>query len=137
MQIEIGSILEGKVKTIAKYGAFVELPNGETGLVHISEIVEGYVKDVAEYLTPSQQVKVKVLSLNEGKINLSIKEASIVKKSRKPEEVHFNRKPQGNQISFEDKLSKFMQDSNDKMKDINKHNNPRKGNSYKKSLNSF
>jgi S1 RNA binding domain protein len=136
MQIEIGSIVEGKVKTITKYGAFVELPNGETGLVHISEIVEGYVKEVSEHLSVSQEVKVKVLSINEGKINLSIKKANVVKRTKPPEQ-HFNKPMDDNKTSFEDKLSKFLQDSNEKMKDINKHNNPRKGNSYKKSLSSY
>ena len=76
MELEIGSILEGKVTGITKFGAFVSLPNGKSGLVHISEIANAYVSDVHDFLTDGQAVKVKVLSINEaGKINLSIKQA--------------------------------------------------------------
>ena len=76
MELEIGSILEGKVTGITKFGAFVSLPMGKSGLVHISEIANAYVSDVHDFLSDGQEVKVKVLSINEaGKINLSIKQA--------------------------------------------------------------
>lgn len=76
MELEIGAILEGKVTGITKFGAFVSLPGGSSGLVHISEIANAYVNDVHDYLTDGQTVQVKVLSINEaGKINLSIKQA--------------------------------------------------------------
>ena len=74
MSIEVDSILEGKVTGIMNFGAFVSLPGGKSGLVHISEIANSFVKDVHDYLQVGQQVKVKVLGINEqGKINLSIK----------------------------------------------------------------
>lgn len=74
MQIEVGSILEGKVTGIMKFGAFVELPDGKSGMVHISEISNTYVENVSDFLTVGQQVKVKVININEqGKIGLSIK----------------------------------------------------------------
>ena len=76
MELEIGSILEGKVTGITKFGAFVSLPMGKSGLVHISEIANAYVSDVHDFLSDGQTVTVKVLSINEaGKINLSIKQA--------------------------------------------------------------
>ena len=76
MALEIGSVVEGKVTSIAKFGAFVLLPEGKSGLVHISEIANAYVSDVGEFVQVGQSVKVRVLSVSEeGKINLSIKRA--------------------------------------------------------------
>ena len=75
-EIEVGAILEGKVTGITKFGAFVALPGGKSGLVHISEIAYSYVSDVAEHLAEGQDVKVKVISIDENnRINLSIKRA--------------------------------------------------------------
>ena len=65
MQLEVGAILEGKVTGITKFGAFVELPEGKTGMVHISEVAPTYVKEIRDYLTENQQVKVKVLSISD------------------------------------------------------------------------
>ena len=76
MQLEVGTIVEGKVTGITKFGAFVTLPDGKSGLVHISEIANTYVNDVHEHVTDGQTVKVKVIGISpEGKINLSIKKA--------------------------------------------------------------
>ena len=76
MELEIGAIQEGKVTGITKFGAFVLLPGGKSGLVHISEIANAYVNDVNDYLKVGDAVKVKILSVNEaGKVNLSIKQA--------------------------------------------------------------
>ena len=75
MELQVGSILEGKVTTITKFGAFVALEGGKSGLVHISEIANAFVSDVHEFLQEGQQVKVLVLSTENGKINLSIKKA--------------------------------------------------------------
>lgn len=76
MQLEVGKIYEGKVTGITKFGAFVELEKGTTGMVHISEIANTYVSEIKDHLTEGQTVKVKVLSLGEGgKIGLSIKKA--------------------------------------------------------------
>lgn len=74
MELEVGAILEGKVTGITKFGAFVSLPGGRSGLVHISEIAYSYVSDVSEFLEVGQEVKVKLISVDEsGRINLSIK----------------------------------------------------------------
>jgi S1 RNA binding domain protein len=77
MELEVCSVLEGKVTGITKFGAFVALPGGKSGLVHISEIAYSYVSDVKDFLTEGQDVKVKVINIDEnGRINLSIKKAS-------------------------------------------------------------
>ena len=68
MAVEIGSKVQGKVTGITNFGAFVELPGGATGLVHISEVADSYVKDVNDHLTVGDQIEVKVLSEKEGKI---------------------------------------------------------------------
>ena len=73
MELQVGSILEGKVTSITKFGAFVALDNGKSGLVHISEIANTFVNDVHDYLQEGQAVKVLVLSTENGKVNLSIK----------------------------------------------------------------
>ena len=76
MEFGVGSILEGKVTGITKFGAFVSLPGGRSGLVHISEIAYSYVNDVKDYLTEGQEVKVKVIGIDDNKrINLTIKNA--------------------------------------------------------------
>ena len=76
MELTVGAIVEGKVTGITKFGAFVTMPGGSSGLVHISEIANAYVNNVSDYLTMGQTVKVKVLSITpEGKINLSVKQA--------------------------------------------------------------
>ncbi len=136
MELEIGAILEGKVTGITKFGAFVSLPGGSSGLVHISEIANAYVNDVHDYLTDGQTVQVKVLSINEaGKINLSIKQAL-----PPPPRPAFQQRPAGTRpaprtqaapprfspeqagvhgptgdASFEDKLKHFMQESDSRM----------------------
>lgn len=76
MEISAGAILEGTIKSITKFGAFVTLPGGRSGLVHISEIAHSYVADVRDFLTEGQLVKVKVVGIDEaGRINLSMKKA--------------------------------------------------------------
>lgn len=86
MSIEVGSKVQGKVTGITHFGAFVELPNGKTGLVHISEVADSYVKDINEVLTVGQEVTVKVLNVeNDGKIGLSIKKAVDRPVSERPE----------------------------------------------------
>ncbi len=75
MELQVGSILEGKVTSITKFGAFVALEGGKSGLVHISEIANTFVNDVHDFLQEGQTVKVMVLSAENGKINLSIKKA--------------------------------------------------------------
>ena len=73
MELTVGTILEGKVKTITNFGAFVALPENKTGMVHISEVANAYVSDIRQHLTEGQDVKVVVIGSENGKINLSIK----------------------------------------------------------------
>ena len=73
MELTVGAVLEGKVKTITNFGAFIALPENKTGMVHISEIANAYVSDIRQHLTEGQDVKVMVINLDGGKVNLSIK----------------------------------------------------------------
>jgi S1 RNA binding domain protein len=86
MELTVGAILDGKVKSLAKFGAFVTLPDNSVGMVHISEIAHAYVNDIHDYLTEGQDVKVMVIGLDGQKINLSIKRTLPV-----PEKQPFNR----------------------------------------------
>ena len=73
MELTVGAVLEGKVKSITNFGAFISLPDNKTGMVHISEVANAYVSDVRQHLTEGQDVKVMVISNDNGKVNLSIK----------------------------------------------------------------
>ena len=75
MAVEVGSKVQGKVTGITNFGAFVELPGGQTGLVHISEVADSYVKDINDHLKVGQEIEVKVVNEKDGKIGLSIKKA--------------------------------------------------------------
>lgn len=136
MLVEVGKIVEGKVTGITNFGAFVQLSNGQTGLVHISEVAEEYVKDIKTHLSENQVVKVKVISVdNNGKISLSIKKALGPKPARsvKPEEVDWSKGNSGG-LSFEDRLAKFMKDSDEKMHDLKKNFESKRGSGgYRKS----
>lgn len=93
MQLEIGKIYTGKVKGITQYGAFVDIDGGGTGMVHISEVSNTYVNDIHDHLTENQEVKVKVIGINEaGKVSLSIKkvdsDGSSAPRKRRPEGGH-------------------------------------------------
>jgi S1 RNA binding domain protein len=132
MSVEVGQIIEGSVTGITNFGAFVELGEGKTGMVHISEIADAYVKDINEYLKIKDKVKVKVLSIDEkGKISLSVRQAKEIKKSSRPAEVDWS-KDHGTQIngSFEDALSKFMKESEERMLDIKRNRDSKRGGGY-------
>ncbi|MCR1934852.1 S1 domain-containing RNA-binding protein [Clostridium tepidum] len=133
MTLNAGSILEGTVVNITNFGAFVEI-EGKTGLVHISEVSDNYVKDIREYLKEQDKVKVKVISIDDkGKISLSIKQAMQQKKSCKPVEIDWSReKSKKSEINFEDRLSKFLKDSEERFQDLKKHQDSR-GRGSKKS----
>ncbi len=73
MELTVGTVLEGKVKSITNFGAFVSLPENKTGMVHISEVANAYVSDIRQHLTEGQDVKVVIIGNENGKINLSIK----------------------------------------------------------------
>ena len=148
MEPQVGSILEGKVTTITKFGAFVALEGGRSGLVHISEIANTFVNDVHDFLQEGQEVKVKVLSTENGKINLSIKKTqpqerpaprpqrpagapSAPRPAAQPR-PNFARAaqqplpPSGDQ-SFEDKLKQFLSSSEGKMADLNRSIDGKRG----------
>lgn len=112
MSVEVGSKLEGKVTGITKFGAFVELPGGVTGLVHISEVADTYVTDINDYLKVGDTVTVKVMSIREGKIGLSIKKAH----DRSDRSRHRERGD-----AFEEKLSRFLKESEDRQSSLRKH----------------
>jgi len=132
MALEVGSVLEGKVTGIAKFGAFVGLPEGRSGLVHISEIANSYVNDVRDFVQVGQSVKVRVMNISpDGKINLSIKRAQEEPEGAEREPVRRPRQEQGRPApavperaaessgdqAFEDRLKKFMQESDSRIAD--------------------
>ena len=135
MLVEEGKIVDGKVSGITKFGAFVELPEGKTGLVHISEVAEEYVTDIKAHLTENQDVKVKIMSIDpNGKISLSIRKAlpkKTFQDNKKNEEV---KAKQEENISFEDRLAKFMKDSDEKLHDLKRSFESKRGSgAYRRS----
>ncbi len=126
MCVTVGSILEGKVTVITKFGAFVDLGNGQTGLIHISEVADAYVKDVNDYLKENDLVKVKVVTIGQdGKVGLSIKQAIEKPAVRQSASASFNY--HAKEEGFEDRLAKFMKDSNDKLVTLKRHQEGKKG----------
>ena len=83
-RLRVGAVIEGRVNNIKNFGAFVELPNGQTGLIHISEISHRYVKDINEILSIGQKIRVKILCVEDNKIELSLKQAQSIPKSPRP-----------------------------------------------------
>ena len=145
MAVEVGAIVEGKVTGITKFGAFVELPGGKTGMVHISEVAATYVKEIRDFIQENQTVKVKILAITpEGKINLSIKRAveqaapSNAPRQHAPRphtparrfgpgsDIDFSRQNNAPQ-SFEDMMARFKQTSDDKMLDIRRNLDGKRG----------
>ncbi len=125
MSITEGAILDGIVTSITPFGAFIELPGGVTGLVHISEVADAYVKDVKDYLKEKDTVKVKVINVDpKGKIGLSIKQA-------KPAEAKPAARPWKNKMkptpTFEDKLAKFLKDSDERLQEVKRSNDSKRG----------
>ena len=114
MTVSVGVKVEGIVTGITNFGAFIQLPEGKSGLVHISEISHDYVEKVADYLKKGEKVKVKVLSISkDNKISLSIRQAK--PKTNQPVQLDWD-KPESVQrgMSFEDKMNQFLKDSNEK-----------------------
>ncbi|OLO27418.1 RNA-binding protein S1 [Alkalihalophilus pseudofirmus] len=148
MSIEVGSKLQGKVTGITHFGAFVELPGGTTGLVHISEVADNYVKDIKEVLKVGDEVLVKVVNVEQdGKIGLSIRKAQ-----ERPKEEMANRAPRpsrpprparsggnyskgGNSsarnqrptMSFEDKMNRFLKDSEERLSTLKRQTESKRG----------
>ncbi|MFZ3579242.1 S1 domain-containing RNA-binding protein [Virgibacillus sp. DJP39] len=120
MSIEVGSKLKGKVTGITNFGAFVELGEGKTGLVHISEVADNYVKDINEHLTVGDEILVKVINVEkDGKIGLSIK-----KTKDKPVRPKPNR---DRSETFDQKMSKFLKDSEDRLASLKKQTETKRG----------
>lgn len=129
MELTVGTILEGKVKSITNFGAFIALPENKTGLVHISEVANAYVSDIRTFLTEGQDVKVTVIGLENGKINLSIKRLQPKpQRENAPRREQTENRPAPRQAAptpppapktadqlFEEKLKAFMQESDSKI----------------------
>lgn len=130
MEFGVGSIVDGKVTGITKFGAFIALPEGKSGLVHISEIAYSYVSEVSEHLQEGQEVKVKVIGIDDSnRINLSIKKAA----EPPPRPMRAPRPAAGPRtgssfaprqvqpkepVDFEDRLKQFMQSSDSKLSEL-------------------
>lgn len=126
--IEINSIVDGKVTSVMPFGAFVSIDADTSGLVHISEISKEYINDINDFIKKGDKVKVKVIAIDDnGKITLSIKQAAVPKsgKTIKPKQPKTSPRPDSfdwtarsaEELSFEDKLSKFKHESEEKMRD--------------------
>ncbi|MGG3563334.1 S1 domain-containing RNA-binding protein [Neobacillus rhizosphaerae] len=140
MSVEVGSKVQGKVTGITNFGAFVELPGGTTGLVHISEVAESYVKDINDHLKVGDMVEVKVISEKDGKTALSIKKAI-----DKPETSSYSQRPprqgrsdnrskdfrpKGNfkpKETFEDKVAKFLKASEENLSSLKRNTETKRG----------
>jgi S1 RNA binding domain protein len=146
MSIEVGSKLQGKVTGITNFGAFVELPGGSTGLVHISEVADNYVKDINDHLKVGDEVTVKVINVeNDGKIGLSIKKAidrpERPERSERPERPRNTERPRNsdrprqrgndfrsnNKENFEQKMSRFLKDSEDRLSSLKRNTESKRG----------
>lgn len=164
MQLEVGAVMEGKVTGITKFGAFVELPGGKTGMVHISEVAPTYVNEIRDFVTENQTVKVKILNISEeGKISLSIKRAldpaqqergqrsdrggkdnrdrehrPSYRTKRAPAPVvtspgSYEWTPRRNEsTSFEDMMQKYKQSSEEKISDMRRSVDSKRGSSMRR-----
>ena len=142
MELTVGAVLEGKVKSITNFGAFISLPENKTGLVHISEVANSYVSDIREHLTEGQDVKVMVINADAGKINLSIKR--LEPKPQREERAGFRPRrenltdsrpvrtaptpppaPKTADQLFEERLKQFMTESDSKISSIKQYSDHR------------
>ncbi|HET7629479.1 MAG TPA: S1 domain-containing RNA-binding protein [Bacillales bacterium] len=127
MSTEVGNKLSGTVTGITKFGAFVKLPDGKTGLVHISEVDDRYVEDIKEILKVGDEVTVKVINVaDDGKIGLSIRKAKEGYRPRGGGNGGGPRKPRKT-VSFEDKLSRFLKDSEENIATIKRQTESKRG----------
>ncbi len=135
MELTVGTVLEGKVKTITNFGAFVALPENKTGMVHISEVANTYVSDIRQHLTEGQDVKVVVIAAENGKINLSMKRLearpqrtaprSAGGENRAPRPVTPPPAPKTADQLFEEKLKAFMSESDSKISSLRQYSDHR------------
>lgn len=140
MELTVGAVLEGKVKSITNFGAFIQLPENKTGMVHISEVSNTYVSDIRQHLTEGQDVKVMVINLDSGKINLSIKRLE-PKPQRGPGRGNSCPRKEGGSPQrsaptpppasktadqlFEEKLKAFMTESDSKISSLRQYSDHR------------
>ncbi|MBQ9842656.1 MAG: S1 RNA-binding domain-containing protein [Oscillospiraceae bacterium] len=145
MEFTVGAIVEGKVKTITNFGAFVALPENKTGMVHISEVANTFVSDIRQHLTEGQDVKVMIIGTDNGKINLSIKRLEAKPQRENTGRPNF-RSREGQQTQqprpqrqappppaapktadqlFEEKLKQFMSESDSKISSIRQYSDHR------------
>ncbi|MGN0545822.1 MAG: S1 RNA-binding domain-containing protein [Acutalibacteraceae bacterium] len=142
MQIEEGAIVSGKVTGVTDFGAFVEIEGGKTGMIHISEVASNYIKDIKEYISVGQEVKTKVISVSpDGKISLSIRKLNEQPKEQRPQKPRAERRPApkvwngqktsappaGEKQSFEDMMARFKQVSDEKMTDLKRASDSKRG----------
>jgi S1 RNA binding domain protein len=140
--IKPGDLVEGKVQGITNFGAFVELPGGSVGLVHISEIADTYVRNVKDFIQEGDTVKVKVLNVDGKKIGLSIKQAA-VRENKPPAKppvrnratdryrsnTQPNKAPMG-ELSLDDKITRFLKESDERMQPLKNRMEPKKRNRF-------
>ncbi len=148
MALEPGKVVEGKVTGITQFGAFISFDAGKTGLVHISEVALEYVKEIKDHLKEGDTVKAKILSIDKsGKISLSIKQALLEERAaakrtpakkphRKPDDFDWSKKV-AQPSSFEEMMAKFKQDSDEKLQDMKRGIDSKRGSAYKRSSGSY
>ncbi len=165
MQLEVGSVYEGKITGITKFGAFVDFAQGKTGMVHISEIASTFVKEIKDFVTEGQEVKVKIIGISdEGKVSLSMKKAEDrppqppqrpqkfdkprapfdksraprnnfrpsaprVESPARPGDFEWENKPMSGG-NFEDMMSKFKQASDEKISDLKRSTDTKRGGGF-------
>ncbi len=123
MALEVGNIVEGVVTGITNFGAFVTLPGGQTGLVHISEVADAYVKDIKDYLKENDKTRVKIISLDKnGKIGLSIRQVKNDGPRRRG-----RRDRRETSMRFEDKLARFLKESDERQSDLKRSTDEKRG----------
>ena len=149
MSIEVGAKLQGKVSGITNFGAFIDLGAGKTGLVHISEVSNGYVKDIHDVLSVGDEVTVKVISVNDdGKIGLSIRKAQAQpaesgeesrpkkyqqkdprdNRNRRAQKKSFSRsQPSAQKEDFDSLMSSFLKDSDDRLSSLKRNTEGKRG----------
>ena len=123
--------MEGKVTRITNFGAFVELEEGKVGLIHISEVADVYVNDVHDFLSEGDTVQVKIVNIDGNKIALSLKQAKPKSPESdgafRPRRGDFRRPQRQLSASFEDKLSKFLKDSDERLTDLKRKTDSKRG----------
>ena len=137
MELKVGDIIEGKITTITSFGVFVDIGDGKSGMVHISEVAKNYVSDIKEHVKVNDVVKVKVLNIgDDGKISLSIKRALPPEKNEDAPRRERRKAPEKQVIdstytwtpkknepaSFEEMMNRFKQTSDEKFSDLKRKN---------------